>query len=204
MYDLLYGARHFAIQAVWPLPAYKVLVACRLLQASLLRVLGTSMQVGHGPVQTLCTARKTPPLGEIYRGGAWGQSRAGSSRFRRAGGGGKRCWWLPLWAVGLCLRCSTVLAHHSFHTRGGCQMEAHILHLTHVTQFHIQGCTTSVGKSSYSAKAIAQPLLYRGGHTCAKWLHDPCRLGGPQHSAQEQNRKWLLNPAVSHVGKEAT
>ena len=39
-------------------------------QGSLLSILGTTMPFGFGPVQTLCTARNTPPL---VRGEGWVQ-----------------------------------------------------------------------------------------------------------------------------------
>ena len=34
-------------------------------QGSLLLILGTTMQFGYGPVQTLCTTRHTPPNSEV-------------------------------------------------------------------------------------------------------------------------------------------
>ena len=37
-------------------------------------------------------------------------------------------------------------------------------------------------------------------HMCAKWLYDPCRLGGHQRSARGRNQQWLCGP---HVGKVA-
>ena len=49
------------------------------------------------------------------------------------------------------------------------------------------------------APTLPSPLPDSGAQMWAEWLHDPCRLGGPQCSPRDKIKNGHLTPAVSEA-----